>query len=85
MPTEQLLVRLPEDLIRKFRRNVPDRKRSAFVRALLEKALEVHEGLGDPAMHMPDCADHDDHSGIETTALQHATAAGGHSHESRQK
>jgi hypothetical protein len=42
MPTEQLLLRLPADLIRKFRRNVPDRQRSAFVRALLEQALDVY-------------------------------------------
>jgi hypothetical protein len=48
MPTEQLLVRLPQDLIRKFRRNVPDRKRSAFVRELLERALEVHDDLDGP-------------------------------------
>jgi hypothetical protein len=39
MATEQLLLRLPEDLVRKFRRTVPERQRSAFVRALLEQAL----------------------------------------------
>jgi hypothetical protein len=41
MATEQLLLRLPEDLVRKFRRTVPERQRSAFVRALLEQALSV--------------------------------------------
>ena len=39
MPTEQLLVRLPEDLLRRFKRTVPTRARSAFVRQLLEQAL----------------------------------------------
>jgi hypothetical protein len=48
MPTDQLLLRLPQDLIRKFRQNIPDRQRSAFVRGLLEKALEVYDDHGDP-------------------------------------
>jgi len=42
LATEQLLLRLPEDLVRRFRRTVPGRQRSEFVRALLEKALESH-------------------------------------------
>lgn len=39
MPTEQLLLRLPDDLVRRFKRSVPSRQRSAFVRHLLEQAL----------------------------------------------
>ena len=39
MQTQQLLVRLPEDLIRRLRRSVPARGRSAFVQHLLEQAL----------------------------------------------
>jgi hypothetical protein len=39
MRTEQLLLRLPEDLVRRFRQAVPERQRSAFVRGLLERAL----------------------------------------------
>jgi metal-responsive CopG/Arc/MetJ family transcriptional regulator len=42
MATEQLLLRLPEELVRKFRRIVPERKRSAFVRKLLEQALAAN-------------------------------------------
>jgi hypothetical protein len=39
MPTEQLLLRLPEELVRRFRRAVPSRERSQFVQHLLEQAL----------------------------------------------
>jgi hypothetical protein len=46
MPTEQLLLRLPDDLVRRFKRSVPSRRRSAFVQRLLEQAL--------PAMHADD-------------------------------
>ena len=48
MPTDQLLVRLPEDLLRRFRRAVPTRERSEFVRQLLEKALPAEDGEDDP-------------------------------------
>lgn len=39
MATQQLLVRLPEDLVRRLRRRVPARQRSDFVRVLIEQAL----------------------------------------------
>jgi hypothetical protein len=48
MPTEQLLLRLPEDLVRRFKQAVPARARSAFVRQLLEHALPTAEGDNDP-------------------------------------
>ena len=41
LATEQLLLRLPEDLVRWFRRSVSERQRSAFVRTLLENALAL--------------------------------------------
>jgi hypothetical protein len=44
MATEQLLLRLPEELVRKFRQIVPERQRSAFVRNLLEQALAANYG-----------------------------------------
>jgi hypothetical protein len=46
--TEQLLLRLPEDLVRRFRRAVPSRERSHFVQKLLEQALPVRAGDDDP-------------------------------------
>lgn len=48
MSTQQVLVRLPEELARRFRRQVPARSRSAFVRRLLEDALEPGAGDEDP-------------------------------------
>jgi metal-responsive CopG/Arc/MetJ family transcriptional regulator len=44
MTTEQVLIRLPEDLMRRFKRAVPTRARSAFVRHLLEGALPPDDG-----------------------------------------
>ena len=35
----QILVHLPEDLVRRFRASVPPRQRSRFVQDLLEQAL----------------------------------------------
>jgi len=48
MPTEQLLLRLPDDLVRRFKRAVPPRERSAFIRQLLEQALPSANGDDDP-------------------------------------
>lgn len=39
MPTAQLLLHLPGDLVRRLRARVPPRQRSAFVQRLLEQAL----------------------------------------------
>jgi hypothetical protein len=43
MTTQQLLVRLPEDLVRRFKRAVAPRQRSKFVQRLLEQALPPDE------------------------------------------
>jgi metal-responsive CopG/Arc/MetJ family transcriptional regulator len=48
MPTEQLLLRLPEDLVRRFRRAVPSRERSQFIQRLLEQALTTGDSDDDP-------------------------------------
>lgn len=48
MATQQLLVRLPEELARRLKRRVPARARSAFVQRLLEQALPADEGEDDP-------------------------------------
>lgn len=48
MSTEQLLVRLPDDLVRRFKQVVPTRERSAFVRQLLEQALPSTDSDTDP-------------------------------------
>ena len=48
MATQQLLVRLPEELARRLKRRVPARQRSLFVQRLLEQALPPDEGDDDP-------------------------------------
>ncbi len=48
MATEQLLIRLPEELARRLKRQVPARGRSAFVQRLLEQALAPEGGEDDP-------------------------------------
>ncbi len=48
MATQQVLLRLPEDLVLRLRRRVPSRARSAFVQRLLEQALPTDEGEDDP-------------------------------------
>ena len=48
MATQQLLVRIPEELARRLRRQVPARGRSAFVQRLLEQALTPEDGEDDP-------------------------------------
>ena len=48
MTAQQLLVRLPEDLVRRLRRRVPARSRSAFVQSLLERALPAEDDASDP-------------------------------------
>jgi hypothetical protein len=46
--THQLLVRLPEELARRLKRQVPARQRSAFVQRLLEQALAAESDDEDP-------------------------------------
>ncbi len=48
MAMQQLLVRVPEELARRLKRQVPARGRSAFVQRLLEQALPPDEGEDDP-------------------------------------
>jgi len=39
MATQQLLLHLPDELIRRLKRSVPPRRRSRFIQDLLEQAL----------------------------------------------
>jgi hypothetical protein len=48
MATQQLLLRIPEELARRLKRQVPARGRSAFVQHLLEQALAPEGGEDDP-------------------------------------
>ena len=48
MATQQLLVRIPEELARRLKQQVPARGRSAFVQRLLEQALAAEDDENDP-------------------------------------
>jgi hypothetical protein len=78
MATEQLLLRLPEDLVRKFRRTVPERQRSAFVRALLEQALSVEpDDDTDPLYLAALAVEQDDRLAAEMAVWEETTVADG--------
>jgi len=46
--TTQLLIQLPDELARRFKRSVSPRHRSRFIQRLLEEALPPEDGEDDP-------------------------------------
>ena len=48
MATQQLLLHLPDELVRRLKRAVPARGRSKFIQDLLEKALPPDGDEADP-------------------------------------
>jgi metal-responsive CopG/Arc/MetJ family transcriptional regulator len=48
MAVTPLFVRLPDELVRRFRRNVAVRQRSRFIQRLLEDALPAEDTEDDP-------------------------------------
>lgn len=55
MAMQQLLVRLPDELVRRLKRRVPSRARSAFVQRLIEEALPADDDNDDP-LYQAACA-----------------------------
>jgi len=51
LTTTQLLIRLPDALVRRFKRNVSVRHRSKFVERLLEEALPPEDGSDDDPLY----------------------------------
>ena len=51
MATTPLLVRLPDELVKRFRRNVSIRQRSKFTQRLLEDALPPSDGDTDDPLY----------------------------------
>lgn len=51
MATTQLLIRLPDALIRRLKRNVSVRQRSKFIQRLLEDALPPEDGGEDDPLY----------------------------------
>jgi hypothetical protein len=77
MPTEQLLLRLPDDLVRRFKRSVPSRRRSAFVQQLLEQALPSEQGDDDPLYQAALAVEQDARLAAEMAEWESATVADG--------
>ena len=77
MQTEQILLRLPEDLARRFKRTIPARGRSAFVRQLLEQALPPLDDDNDPLYLAALEVERDAALGAEMTEWEAATIQDG--------
>jgi hypothetical protein len=77
MATEQLLLRLPDDLVRRFKRSVPNRRRSAFVQQLLEQALPPVEGDNDPLYRAALAVEKDARLAAEMSEWEAATVSDG--------
>jgi hypothetical protein len=49
--TAQLLIRLPDGLVRRFKRSVAPRRRTAFIQRLLVEALPPEDGGADDPLY----------------------------------
>ena len=76
MATQQLLVRLPEELARRLRRQVPARGRSAFVQHLLEQALAPEGGEDDPLYQAALAVEQDERLAAEMAEWDNTIADG---------
>lgn len=80
--TEQLLVRLPEALVRRFKRAVAPRRRSSFIAALLEEALPPDDaGDDDPLYQAALAVEQDDALAAEMSEWEAATIGDGLTHD----
>ncbi|MFZ3237974.1 MAG: hypothetical protein WA417_13885 [Stellaceae bacterium] len=76
--TEQLLVRLPEELVRRFKRAVAPRRRSKFIEQLLEQALPLEEtGDSDPLYQAALAVEQDEALAAEMAEWEGATLGDG--------
>ena len=51
MASTRLLIRLPDALVRRFKRNVSGRQRSKYIQHLLEEALPPEDGSEDDPLY----------------------------------
>lgn len=80
--TEQVLVRLPEALVKRFKRAVPPRRRSSFIAALLEEALPPDDaGDDDPLYQTALAVEQDEALTAEMGEWEAATIGDGLPHE----
>lgn len=75
-PTRQLLVRLPDELARRLKCQVPARGRSAFVQRLLEQALAPEGGEDDPLYQAALAVEQDEGLAAEMAEWDGAVADG---------
>ena len=81
MPTQPLLLRLPESLVRRFKRTIPVRRRSKFVQELLEQALPAeHGGDDDPLYQAALDVERDEVLATEMSEWEAATLSDGLGH-----
>lgn len=77
MATEQILLRLPDDLVRRFKRAVPVRERSAFIGRLLTEALPPDNADDDPLYRAALLVESDEALNAEMADWEDATRADG--------
>jgi metal-responsive CopG/Arc/MetJ family transcriptional regulator len=76
--TTQLLVRLPDDLVRRFKRSVAARQRSKFIERLLQEALPgVENSEDDPLYRAALAVEQDEELAAEMAEWEEATVADG--------
>ncbi|HEU0157102.1 MAG TPA: hypothetical protein VFQ82_13600 [Stellaceae bacterium] len=73
----QLLLHLPDDLVRRFRRAVAARQRSMFVQRLLETALPPESGDDDPLYQAALLVENDAALAAEMAEWEQATLGDG--------
>jgi predicted transcriptional regulator len=61
LATTRLLIRLPDALVRRFKRNVSVRQRSKFIQRLLEYALPPEDGSDDDPLYQAALAVEQEH------------------------
>lgn len=80
--TEQVLVRLPEALAKRFKRAVAARQRSKFIAALLEEALPPDDtGDDDPLYQAALAVEQDEALAAEMSEWEAATIGDGLAHD----
>lgn len=83
-PTTQLLIRLPDALVRRFKRRVAVRQRSKFIERLLEEALPAEEVAEDDPLYLAALAvEKDERLASEMAEWEEATVADGLDDRSR--
>jgi hypothetical protein len=77
MSTTQLLIRLPDELAKRFKRSVSPRNRSKFIQRLLEEALPPEDGDDDPLYQAALAVEKEEVLGAEMDEWETATIEDG--------